>query len=84
MSGVFGHGYAGVYDALCHNKGYAAERHLIERVFKNHGRNAVWSVLDLVCGTGNHAVPSAARGYEVVAIHCSDEMLGQARKLRQL
>src|SRR5262249_4766932 len=32
------------------------------------------------CGTGNHAFPVSARGYEVVGVERSPDMLAQARK----
>jgi SAM-dependent methyltransferase len=39
----------------------------------------VRSVLDLGCGTGNHAIPLARRGYRVVGVDRSAGMLERAR-----
>ena len=36
-------------------------------------------MLDLGSGTGNHALPLAQRGYEVVGVERSESMLAQAR-----
>jgi SAM-dependent methyltransferase len=36
--------------------------------------------LDLGCGTGNHALPLAQKGYQVVGVDCSNDMLDSARK----
>jgi SAM-dependent methyltransferase len=79
MSAVFGSVYADAYDTLYQDKDYAAECDLIERVFREHGRGPVRSVLDLGCGTGNHAIPLARRGYEVVGVDRSEGMLARAR-----
>jgi SAM-dependent methyltransferase len=40
----------------------------------------VRTILDLGCGTGNHSVPLSRRGYEVVGVERSDDMLALARR----
>ena len=78
MSEIFGRTYADAYDLLYHDKDYTTECDLIERVFQTYGDSAIQSVLDLGCGTGNHAIPLAQRGYEVVGIDRSESMLARA------
>src|SRR5690349_22945696 len=80
MNQVFGREYAGSYDTLYHDKDYAGECDLIEHVFRVYGDGRVSSVLDLGCGTGNHALPMARRGYEVVGVERSASMLSRARQ----
>jgi len=80
MTEPFGSIYAGCYDALYQEKDYEAECDLIERLFKTYGNWQTKSVLDLGCGTGNHALPLSMRGFEVVGVDRSDSMLAQARK----
>lgn len=80
MNEVFGAIYAAVYDMLYDDKNYAAECDLIERIFQTYRDGPICSVLDLGCGTGNHAIPLARRGYEVVGVDRSADMLVQARK----
>ncbi len=81
MSGtVFGRGYSDLYDALYGDKDYRREVDLIEEIFRRHGRGRVRSVLDLGCGTGNHAIPLSLRGYEVTGVDRSAAMLGHARR----
>jgi len=51
---------------------------LIDKIFHTYGNDSISTVLDLGCGTGNHAFPLAGRGYEVVGVDCSENMLTQA------
>jgi len=76
---VFG-AYASFYDALYHDKDYEAECDFLEEVFGEYGEAPVRSVLDLGCGTGNHDIPLATRGYQVVGIDRSGEMVARARE----
>lgn len=71
----FGSLYASAYDRLYRDKDYGAECDLIERVFKEHAARPVRTILDLGCGTGNHAIPLAERGYAVTGVDRSLEML---------
>ena len=80
-SGVFGRDYAAAYDDLYQDKDYVAECDLIERVFETYGQGPTRRVLDLGCGTGGHAVILAKRGYDVVGVDRSPEMLERARAL---
>jgi SAM-dependent methyltransferase len=79
-STVFGSAYSSAYDALYRDKDYQSECDLIERVFREYGTRPVHTILDLGCGTGNHAIPLAQRGYEVVGVDRSADMLEIARE----
>jgi len=76
---VFGSTYAAVYDSLYQNKDYDGEIDLLERVFRRYATRPVRDVLDLGCGTGNHALRLAAKGYRVLGIDRSLEMLEVAQ-----
>jgi SAM-dependent methyltransferase len=76
---VFGKDYASVYDVLYDAKDYQGEVDLIERVLVRHGAGGPRHLLDLGCGTGNHALPLARRGHSVVGVDRSASMLAQAR-----
>lgn len=80
MSELFSSGYAAAYDSLYGTKDYASECDLIEQIFRTYASKAVRSVLDLGCGTGNHAIELARRGYEVAAVDQSPHMLAEAQK----
>lgn len=77
---AFGAVYSGIYDVLYRDKDYEAECDLLERIFRDHGRGAVRRVLDLGCGTGNHALPLTGRGYGVAGVDLSEAMLAGARQ----
>ncbi len=74
----FGDSYAEMYDLLYASKDYEGECDRLETAFKLATRQ-VHSVLDLGCGTGNHAIPLARRGYSVVGVDRSPGMLERAR-----
>ena len=75
---VFGADYAASYDELYRDKDYRRECDLIHRVFEDYASRPVRDVLDLGCGTGGHAVPLAQRGYKVLGVDRSPEMLRRA------
>lgn len=77
MSEVFGSVYADAYDALYGDKDYEAECSVVERLFEKYGES-IQRVLDLGCGTGSHAIPLAQRGYKVVGVDRSADMLARA------
>ena len=79
MSDVFGPEYANVYDALYQDKDYAIECDLLECIFREYGKEPIKTILDLGCGTGNHTLLLAERGFEVTGIDCSQEMLDAAQ-----
>jgi SAM-dependent methyltransferase len=76
----FGHDYASAYDAMYADKDYERECDLVEEAFRRYAEGPVRSVLDLGAGTGNHALPLARRGYEVVGVDLSGEMVEIARR----
>ncbi len=78
----FGSDYAGVYDAIYRSKDYEAEVDLIERILLRQGLNGPRRLLDLGCGTGNHALPLAQRGHTVVGVDRSPSMIAQAKTKR--
>jgi SAM-dependent methyltransferase len=72
--------FARYYDLIYHGLvDYEADVNFLEKVFRRF-RTAPKTILDLGCGTGNHALPMARRGYRVTGIDQSREMLALARK----
>jgi len=80
MRELFGSEYADAYDHLYRDKDYVEECELIDRLLRTYGDGSVRSLLDLGCGTGNHALPLAERGYTVVGVDRSKAMLQSAEK----
>ncbi len=76
----FGPTYAQQYDLLYEDKDYSAECDRLEAIFQRHAARPIKDVLDLGCGTGNHSLRLAARGYDVVGVDRSHEMLAQAEQ----
>lgn len=75
---VFGKEYSRAYDLLYQDKDYAKECDFIEAVFKSCG-GKIRRILDLGCGTGGHALILKKRGYDIVGVDRSGEMLKIAR-----
>lgn len=76
---MFGQTYADQYDRVYRDKNYLAECDLLEKVFHSYGTTPVHTILDLGCGTGNHAIPLAKRGYHVTGVDRSAEMLAHVQ-----
>jgi SAM-dependent methyltransferase len=74
---MFGHIYADQYDVLYLDKDYEAECDRLETVFRKSG--GIHRILDLGCGTGNHTIRLAKRGYHLIGVDRSESMLAQAR-----
>lgn len=79
VSPVFSRAYADQYDVLYQEKDYESECTMIEEAFRRYSRLPVKSILDLGCGTGNHAIPMARKGYKVTGVDRSQQMLDRAR-----
>jgi SAM-dependent methyltransferase len=77
---AFGRDYALAYDYLYQDKDYAKECDFIECVFREFSDRVVKTILDMGCGTGGHALILAQRGYEVVGVDSSKDMLDIARR----
>jgi len=73
---VFG-GYARYYDLLYRDKDYRGETEFVERLIRMHAPDAR-RVLELGCGTGIHGAILAEKGYDVVGIDRSEDMLNAA------
>ncbi len=79
---VFGDEYTRAYDSLYKDKNYEKECDFIEETFKKYGYRPE-SILDLGCGTGNHALILAQRGYKVTGVDRSAPMLENAKRKAQ-
>lgn len=73
---------AAVYDELTQDVGYEARTDFVERLFRR-SRLKVETVLDLACGTGTMTALLTARGYELIGVDSSEEMLLEAREKAQ-
>jgi len=70
---------AGVYDQLTGDVGYERRADYIEKLFLK-SRIPVHTVLDLACGTGTMTAILTERGYELISVDGSPDMLAMARE----
>ena len=68
---------AGCYDEMTEDVHYAAWADFLEKLFSRETR-PIKTVLDLACGTGTMSFLLAARGYEMIGVDFSPEMLAIA------
>ncbi len=75
---VFGN-YARYYDLLYHDKDYVGEAQFIHNLIQSQAP-AAQTILELGCGTGNHAMLLAKAGYHIHGVDLSQEMLEGAKQ----
>lgn len=75
--------FAYIYDKLMKpDVNYNQVCDFIENIFIKYDKNPKL-IADLACGTGNITVPLAKRGYEMIGVDISEEMLMVAREKAQ-
>lgn len=70
---------ARVYDALTEDVGYQRRADYLEKLL-GRSQIPVHTVLDLACGTGEMTAILTERGYELISVDASPDMLSQARE----
>lgn len=68
---------AGVYDRLTGDVQYERRADYLEKLFRK-SRIPVHTVLDLACGTGTMTALLTQRGYELISVDSSPDMLAEA------
>ncbi|WP_299522906.1 class I SAM-dependent methyltransferase [Winogradskyella sp.] len=71
--------YAKYYDLLYKDKDYDNEVSYIEQLLKPHNLQGNIKILELGCGTGNHAQIFSKKGYEVEGVDLSSQMIEIAK-----
>ena len=69
---------AGVYDKLNKEIDYSKWASFFEDCFKKYGKNKPEIILDLACGTGRMTCEMARRGYDMIGVDGSVDMLSEA------
>jgi SAM-dependent methyltransferase len=73
--------FAAYYDFIYHEiVNYEGDVDFLEAVYQRRMHPRPHSLLDLGCGTGNHDLPLATRGYDVTGIDRSADQLAVARR----
>ena len=70
--------FSQVYNVFMEDTPYEKWAGYIDEVFKSHGVPVGGLVLDLACGTGTMAFLMAQRGYELIGVDASADMLSEA------
>ena len=78
----FGDLYSQYYDLLYKDKDYKAEVDYINNLIKKNIKNAK-TILDMGCGTGKHAELLCDKGYTVLGVDLSKDMLKVANTRRK-
>ena len=68
------------YDALNGDVDYHTWADFLEECFEKYFPGKVDAVLDLACGTGSMALELAARGYDMIGVDASADMLAVAQE----
>jgi SAM-dependent methyltransferase len=71
--------YARYYDLLYRDKNYEEEARYVDGLIRKHASPAS-ALLELGCGTGRHAELLIKRGFTVLGVDMSEEMLVKARE----
>ena len=77
---IFGEKYSNLYDSIYRDKDYSGEVDFLEQIFDKYYDGKVKTVLDLACGTANHVIELARRGYEATGVDASNHMLRIGRE----
>lgn len=70
--------YSRYYDLLYRDKDYSEESDYIEKQIKKYG-TGVNTILELGCGTGEHAINLASKGFKISGVDISQDMLDRAK-----
>ena len=74
---------AASYDELMRDADYARRADFVEKLFRRAAKRDVHTVLDLACGTGTMTCLLTERGYELISVDGSEDMLMEAREKAQ-
>ncbi len=70
--------HAELYDLFYAEKPYAAEAEFVHRSLLKYGQRRKQRMLELACGTGNHAFQLEKFGHQIIALDYSQDMIDRA------
>jgi SAM-dependent methyltransferase len=70
--------YSQYYDLLYRDKDYTAEVDYVNNLFKQYGDSEINELLELGCGSGNHAVCFSRSGLSITGLELSETMVAEA------
>ncbi|XDD51542.1 class I SAM-dependent methyltransferase [Leptospira sp. WS92.C1] len=75
--------YSEYYDLLYEDKDYEGETAYVDSLLKETSPVSSFSLLELGCGTGKHAILLAQKGYQVTGVDVSKKMLTEAEERKK-
>jgi len=72
--------HAQYYDIFYQDKDYAAEAAFVDECLRRYGPLNGRRLLEIACGTGNHAFALEKIGYQIIASDYSEDLLKEAKK----
>ena len=72
--------FAKYYDKMYYDKNYESECKFIIKILKHYQNSKSKQILDLGCGTGNHALILTRKNFDVVGIDKSETAIKIAKK----
>ena len=72
--------HAELYDHFYANKNYFQEAQQIHNWLQKYSSHPVYNLIEIACGTGNHALKLAKYNYEIFATDYSTDMINMAKK----
>jgi len=72
--------HAELYDTFYGDKPYEVEAAFVHRCLQKYGVEPTKRLLEIACGTGNHAIALEKFGYKIIATDYSEDMLACARR----
>lgn len=76
--------HAELYDLFYADKPYRQEASFIQECLKRYGNGKFHTLLDIACGTGQHAIALNDLGFDVIGLDYSQDMISCARqKIKQ-
>ncbi len=70
--------YGKYYDIIYSDKDYKKECDFLEEIFRKYSKFMPKTILDVGCGTGEHAILLAKKGYKVTGLDLSEVMIHTA------
>ncbi len=80
IENTYNYFFSQYYDELYHKNNYQLQAKNLVTIFKKNGLSVKDKIIDIGCGTGEHALHIAQQGYHVYGIDPSSHMIKKAKE----